>query len=224
MLVYGFLEVKMKLEKKFTVDLKDENNFVSDRGSFSNIYRVHNDKGEVYCGKFPKWIQAGEHMLMDNGLLNFIEKVGGNSDRFVNCCLYEENIARDLWNRFDLAMKPEGVYFVKVKGMKDLFLPAFVNELAIDMNPYYLNESEYLRYLLEKEKAFKKVISDGYYMHLDSEQDSNCFYSRKKGFKFNDFGLWGKDGNFNPYVIGRKNFFNVAKEFVAGKKMEWDLF
>lgn len=223
MLDYGFLEVKMNLEKKFMVDLNDKKDFISWDGFFSHVFKIYDDNGEVYCGKFPKVGNFGYFLREDVGKFRNILKAF-DLDNFSKSSFYEFGIAKDIWSKFNLAMKPEGVYEVKIKGTENLFLPAFVNELAINMNPNDLNEKEYQNYLVEKEKAFMKVIGEGYYMHLDSDNDNNCFYSKKRGFKFNDFGLWGKNGKFNFHVSGGKTFFNAAKDFVQGKKMEWDLF
>ena len=215
----------MKLEKKFTVDLLNPKDLVSKSSDafFSDVFKVHDDNGEVYCGKFPK-IKNFNYLLLTSNFKKFEGSLKiYNLNKFSDCFFYENKIAKDIWNRFGLAMKPEGVYDVKIKGTKDFYVPAFVNELAINMDPRKLEFSEYKIFEKAKNYAFEVVLKEGYYMYHDADWDKNCFYSSYKGFKFNDFGLWGKEGKFNHHIKGSKNFYEGALIFAKEKKKELGL-
>ncbi|NCN87019.1 hypothetical protein GW932_04235 [archaeon] len=209
----------MNLEKKFSVDLKNRENFITKyNGHFSNVYKIRDDNGEIYCGKFPK-INNFVYLL-DESVKKFNKAIKKqNISRFTNCSLYEAGVSSDIFNRFDLSMKPEGVYLVKVEGV-DLFLPAFVNELAVDMFPQELSFLDYQEYDQKKNESFKIILKDGYYVWQDAFWDKNCFYSKEKGFKFNDFALWGKNGYFNPFVLEKEYYFRDAIRFSEEKKKE----
>lgn len=207
----------MSSEKKFITNLTKEN-LVSQAGSFSSVFKVYDDNGKVYCGKFPKTFIFEDP--------NHYKRIYSNCEIefFKNCQEHSFNIANDIYKRFDLALKPEGVYDVKIEGLNDFYLPAFVNELVTKMNIKDLNYFQYVFYEKELNKALKKVINEGYSFYSDVFSEPNIFYSKERGVKFNDFDLWGKNGNFNKFIcrdLKSMNLFHKkAKEFTENLKIQ----
>lgn len=184
------LDPLLGIERKFETSL-EEGNVISFEGDFSSVLKVRDENGQVYAGKFPfKFDRQGWSQEDCPGMTEFL----------IPSLNHEDFISKELYNQFDLSLKPEGVFAVKIKEYP-FFLPAFVNRYDESFRTFdkLSGEEKKLAEKLEKD-ALRIVIDEGFSFYKDTiSKENNKFYSMEEGFKFNDFGWWIYKNQRNPF-------------------------
>jgi len=102
------------IERKFETSLEEEN-VISFDGSFSSVLKIRDENGQIYAGKFPFKFNEQEWTQKDCPAMAEILVPSLNHENF---------ISKELCNKFDLSLKPEGVFLVKVfqgAGFEDFY-------------------------------------------------------------------------------------------------------
>ena len=177
------------IERKFETSLEEEN-VISFDGSFSSVLKVRDENGQVYAGKFPFKFNEQEWTQKDCPAMAEILIPSLNHENF---------ISNELYNQFDLSLKPEGVFAIKIKEYP-FFLPAFVNKYDESFRTFDKLSREEKKFAEKLEKdALRIVIDEGFSFYKDTiSKENNKFYSMEEGFKFNDFGWWAYKNKMNP--------------------------
>ena len=184
------LDPILGIERKFETNL-EEGNVISFDGSFSSVLKVRDENGQVYAGKFPFKFNEQEWTQKDCPAMAEILIPSLNHENF---------ISNELYNQFDLSLKPEGVFAIKIKEYP-FFLPAFVNKYDESFRTFDKLSREEKKFAEKLEKdALRIVIDEGFSFYKDTiSKENNKFYSIKEGFKFNDFGWWAYKNQSNPF-------------------------
>ncbi|NCO18390.1 hypothetical protein AUJ61_03005 [Candidatus Pacearchaeota archaeon CG1_02_30_18] len=184
------LDPILGIERKFETNL-EEGSVISFDGSFSSVLKVRDENGQVYAGKFPFKFNEQEWTQKDCPAMAEILIPSLNHENF---------ISNELYNQFDLSLKPEGVFAIKIKEYP-FFLPAFVNRYDESFRTFDKLSREEKKFAEKLEKdALRIVIDEGFSFYKDTiSKENNKFYSMKEGFKFNDFGWWIYKNQRNPF-------------------------
>ncbi|PIO01226.1 hypothetical protein COT60_01600 [Candidatus Pacearchaeota archaeon CG09_land_8_20_14_0_10_30_9] len=184
------LDPILGIERKFEINL-EEGSVISFDGSFSSVLKVRDENGQVYAGKFPFKFNEQEWTQKDCPAMAEILIPSLNHENF---------ISNELYNQFDLSLKPEGVFAIKIKEYP-FFLPAFVNRYDESFRTFDKLSREEKKFAEKLEKdALRIVIDEGFSFYKDTiSKENNKFYSMKEGFKFNDFGWWIYKNQRNPF-------------------------
>ncbi|MCW8965533.1 MAG: hypothetical protein OQK82_02430 [Candidatus Pacearchaeota archaeon] len=177
------------LPKGFSFNLDNEDDLISPNGIFSTVWKVRDENGKVYAGKFQKraFIRAWNEYLNDSSYLDAVAS-GRNHENWMAKKIYDINS--------DYTLKPEGVFAVKLEGEYavglegDVRFPAFVQEY---------DESFVAKKKLERyNDILQELVKKGFFFNKDALWEGNNLENESGKIKLIDFALWGYNGVISP--------------------------
>lgn len=175
------------LPKRFSFDFKNGNDKITDNGNWSTMWKVRDENGKVYAGKFPRGYVSDHDIEKD-----FIKLNEEALNLFATSRYHENWIAQKIC-RIDpeWTPKPEGALAVRLEGTNSYF-PAFVNEYdeSFETTAWNLDGSD---------NILTELVERGFVFYFDAFRRKNYLADDKGGRKLIDFQLWGYQGIINPF-------------------------
>lgn len=171
------------LEKRFSFDPSDQRNLISDKGLWSQVWKVFDKNGQTYAGKFPPHMYFGYDLSLNEP--EFLDIVA--SSRF-----HENYIAQKISEiNPEYTPKPEGIFAIECKNT-NFYFPAFVNEY---------NENTKIKYIIHPSDIpfMQELFEKGFFLRGDSFTLPNNLITKKGRIQVIDFGWWGYQNVINPF-------------------------